>query len=184
MENEMHAMEAVLGHIDLLALILACLPMSKHKLHLQLVSKTWKSALETPAAHSSKTEDHFIPIFGKGMSEKVTRVLSQCRSRCDYPAGRIVVFEDGPLNEWLNPDLQKLDLFFDQLIPYDHVQHVLESLPVMARLGHLKLIVPSELYRFDLSRKFPGLKDLFWRPDDGEGCPIDLRPLYLSSTYV
>ena len=163
-------MEEVLGQIELLALILACLPMSKQKLRLQLVSKTWKAVLEDPAAHSCKTQDCELPFAGMGVSGKVTQVLSQCTATA-YCRERD---RDRKCAGWLGPDLQMLTLVFDKrAIPL----HVLESLPIMNRLSHLHLCsgdIPNmevsdrEICQFDLSKRFPNLNNLVWESLGGE----------------
>jgi hypothetical protein len=82
-------MDEVLRRIELLALVLAHLPMSKQKVRLLLVSKLWQEALVTPAAHSPETSDCTLPFAGYGISRQVTRALS-----------RYTVIEDETLVGW------------------------------------------------------------------------------------
>jgi len=81
--------------------------MSKQKLRLQLVNKTWKEALESPAAHSYETKDCGLPFAGKGVSQKVTRALSQCTSTVSENE------TDRNCAGWLGPGLQELNLCFE-----------------------------------------------------------------------
>ena len=168
-------MESVLGQIDPLALILACLPMSKHKLGLQLVSRTWKEALETPAAHSPNTHDCELPFAGHGMSKRVTQVLSQCNSQPWHDElGR-------GCDDWLGPGLQKLTLHVIEdgaIEKHTLPLHLFESLPIMPHLDHLDIypMKAEDWHQCDLSRKFPSLKTLFWGTVDGEA-PSSLENL-------
>ena len=148
-------MNSVLGQIDLLALILACLPMSKHKLGLQLVSKTWKEALERPAAHFPKTDDSQLPFAGHGMSKGVTQVLSQCESEACFDN------QNRNCDGWLGPGLQRLTLRVEEdTLPL----HLFESLPIMPRLHYLNLDAEDaeNFHQYDFSQKFPSLKTLVW----------------------
>lgn len=193
-------MEKVVGQIDTVTRVLACLPMSKEKLRLQLVNKTWRSAMESRAAHSCKTEDCDLPFAGIGVSEKVTRNLVQYSldlslsyHGTDHGTEAEDMFrwykaryEEGQrfltmtsTRDWLGPGLQELKIWFG--FEADCMLQHLENLPVIDSLRSFVMKTNSRfISEFALhgwQKKFPNLKKLEWVSGEGDEFPSKLEGL-------
>jgi len=177
-------MDQVLEQTALVALVLARLPMSKEKVRLQLVSKLWREALETPAAHSPETRDCNLPFAGYGISRQVIQALSQYN--LDYygewgdAVARLRALHD-KLDwwGWLGSNLQILSLgIMHCIFPLNGLK---TSLPVMHQVRRLCIdaqkFASSDILEMDLSLNFPNLESLNWIVLEGDHIPARLERL-------
>jgi hypothetical protein len=154
--------------LDLVAKIMAFLPMSKEKVTLQLVSKVWKEAMCLLLAHSVSTQDIGIPY--SGTFRKVTQVLRQCTLESVPEEMRSVGFG------WLGSGLQALSTSGIEVSLQVLDRTDFRDLSVLHNLQSLRVSIDPTCH-IDLSVQFPNLKFLDWECLNGGIFPSHLERL-------